>query len=108
MTRAVCPLRGRRRRAPAAAGSHDALEAAFDTQGLPDPDLMIRTSGEQRISNFLLWQGAYAEYDFPSVAWPDFTADISPRARGVPAAAAPVRRRRHRRAGLAAAAAAPA
>jgi undecaprenyl diphosphate synthase len=46
---------------------------ALDTSGLPDPDLIIRTSGELRISNFLLWQGAYAEYDFPATAWPDFT-----------------------------------
>ncbi|MGQ9780099.1 MAG: isoprenyl transferase [Bacillota bacterium] len=44
------------------------------TRGLPDPDLIIRTSGEQRISNFLLWQGAYAEYWFTPVLWPDFTA----------------------------------
>ena len=49
------------------------LGAALDTGGLPDPDLIIRTSGELRISNFLLWQGAYAEYDFPDTAWPDFT-----------------------------------
>jgi undecaprenyl diphosphate synthase len=48
---------------------------ALDTSGLPDPDLIIRTSGELRISNFLLWQGAYAEYDFPETAWPDFTVD---------------------------------
>ncbi len=44
----------------------------FDTAGLPDPDLMIRTSGEQRISNFMLWQLAYAELYYTSVAWPDF------------------------------------
>jgi undecaprenyl diphosphate synthase len=43
------------------------------TAGLPDPDLMIRTSGEQRISNFLLWQLAYAELYFCGVTWPDFT-----------------------------------
>jgi undecaprenyl diphosphate synthase len=60
--------------------SADLLESAFDTHGLPDPDLVIRTSAEQRISNFLLWQAAYAEYDFPSVAWPDFTADYLARA----------------------------
>ena len=51
------------------------LAQALDTRDLPDPDLIIRTSGEVRISNFLLWQGAYAEYDFPAVAWPDFTVD---------------------------------
>ncbi len=41
---------------------------------LPDPDLVIRTSGEARISNFLLWQSAYAEYEFIDTLWPDFTA----------------------------------
>ena len=44
------------------------------TQDMPDPDLLIRTSGEQRISNFLLWQAAYAELFFSSTLWPDFTA----------------------------------
>jgi undecaprenyl diphosphate synthase len=42
------------------------------TTGLPDPDLIIRTAGEQRLSNFLLWQGAYAEFCFSEVYWPDF------------------------------------
>lgn len=42
------------------------------TAGIPDPDLIIRTSGEQRISNFLLWQAAYAEWIFPETFWPDF------------------------------------
>jgi len=42
------------------------------TAGLPDPDLIIRTSGEVRVSNFLLWQSAYAEYYFTEVLWPDF------------------------------------
>ncbi len=42
------------------------------TAGLPDPDLLIRTSGEQRISNFLLWQCAYAELVFTKTLWPDF------------------------------------
>jgi undecaprenyl diphosphate synthase len=45
------------------------------TAGLPDPDLIIRTSGEMRISNFLLWQGAYAEFYVPAVLWPDFDKD---------------------------------
>lgn len=49
------------------------LAQALDTRDLPDPDLIIRTSGEIRISNFLLWQAAHAEFDFPEVAWPDFT-----------------------------------
>ena len=44
----------------------------LDTAGVPDPDLIIRTSGEQRISNFLLWQCAYSELDFPEILWPDF------------------------------------
>ena len=45
----------------------------LDTAGVPDPDLMIRTSGELRLSNFLIWQSAYAEYYFTDVLWPDFT-----------------------------------
>lgn len=57
---------------PPSAISESMLEAALDTSGLPDPDFIIRTSGELRISNFLLWQGTYAEYDFPETAWPDF------------------------------------
>ena len=48
------------------------FEQALDTAGIPDPDLIIRTSGEQRISNFLLWQAAYAELVFLPVLWPDF------------------------------------
>lgn len=44
----------------------------LDTAGMPDPDLVIRTSGERRISNFLLWQAAYAEFVFTDVLWPDF------------------------------------
>ncbi len=46
---------------------------ALDTAGLPDPDLVIRTSGELRVSNFMLWQAAYAEFEFTPVLWPDFT-----------------------------------
>ena len=48
------------------------FEQGLDTAGLPDPDVIIRTSGEQRISNFLLWQAAYAEFVFSEVMWPDF------------------------------------
>ncbi|HET9460072.1 MAG TPA: polyprenyl diphosphate synthase [Sphingomicrobium sp.] len=48
------------------------LEAELDTAGLPDPDLLIRTSGEVRLSNFLLWQSAYSELLFTPVLWPDF------------------------------------
>jgi undecaprenyl diphosphate synthase len=55
----------------------DVTEAAFaarlDTGGLPDPDLVIRTSGELRTSNFLPWQTAYAEWEFTETLWPDFT-----------------------------------
>ena len=55
----------------------EVLESYLDTAGLPDPDLVIRTSGEMRISNFLLWQAAYAEFVFTDVLWPDFTrADL--------------------------------
>jgi len=63
----------------AAAGSIDpktidasAIESRLYTAGLPEPDLVIRTSGEQRISNFLLWQAAYAEFVFLPINWPDF------------------------------------
>lgn len=60
--------------------SKDALTEAvlndcLDTAGLPDPDLLIRTCNEQRISNFLLWQLAYTEFYFTPVAWPDFTKE---------------------------------
>lgn len=48
------------------------FEGYLDTRELPDPDLVIRTSGEYRISNFLLWQAAYAEFVFSDVLWPDF------------------------------------
>ncbi len=52
----------------------ETLARFLDTHVLPDPDLVIRTSGEARISNFLLWQSAYAEYEFVETLWPDFTA----------------------------------
>ncbi|WP_413870285.1 polyprenyl diphosphate synthase [Albidovulum sp.] len=52
-----------------------AVAARLDTADLPDPDLVIRTSGETRISNYLLWQSAYAEYEFTDTLWPDFTPD---------------------------------
>ena len=48
------------------------IESYLDTAGVPDPDLLIRTSGEQRLSNFLMWQLAYTEFYFTDVAWPDF------------------------------------
>ncbi len=50
-----------------------AIERFLFTAGMPDPDLVIRTSGECRLSNFLLWQSAYAELAFPDVMWPDFS-----------------------------------
>jgi undecaprenyl diphosphate synthase len=53
----------------------ETLPKYLDTCFLPDPDLVIRTSGEARISNFLLWQSAYAEYEFIDTLWPDFTPD---------------------------------
>lgn len=51
------------------------LNEHLDTAGLPDPDLLIRTCNEQRVSNFLLWQLAYTEFYFTPVAWPDFTKE---------------------------------
>ncbi len=55
--------------------SDQTLNAHMDTAALPDPDLVVRTSGETRVSNFLLWQAAYAEYIFTPVLWPDFTPE---------------------------------
>ena len=52
--------------------TEDTLSGFLDTRGIPDPDLMIRTSGEQRLSNYLLWQMAYTEFYFTDVLWPDF------------------------------------
>lgn len=49
------------------------FEQYLDTSGIPDPDLLIRTSGEERLSNFLLWQLAYTEFYFTDIHWPDFT-----------------------------------
>lgn len=51
------------------------FETYLDTHGIPDPDLMIRTSGELRLSNYLLWQLAYTEFYFTDVPWPDFTKE---------------------------------
>lgn len=55
--------------------TEDYLSGLLDTRGLPEPDLLIRTCNEQRISNFLLWQLAYTEFYFTPVAWPDFTKE---------------------------------
>ena len=54
----------------------ETLTRFLDTHVLPDPDLVIRTSGEARVSNFLLWQAAYSEYEFIDTLWPDFTPEI--------------------------------
>ena len=53
--------------------SEQTVSEALYTAGCPDPDLLIRTSGEQRLSNFLLWQCAYSEFYFCDTLWPDFT-----------------------------------
>ena len=55
--------------------TEEELSSFLDTAGIPDPDLIIRTSGEFRTSNFLLWQSAYAEYYITDVLWPDFTKE---------------------------------
>lgn len=55
--------------------TEETLSSYLDTHVLPDPDLVIRTSGEARISNFLLWQSAYSEYEFVDTLWPDFSKD---------------------------------
>ena len=54
----------------------DTIDAYLDTAGLPDPDLILRTSGEFRVSGFLPWQAAYSEYAFIETRWPDFTAEM--------------------------------
>ena len=61
----------------------DLMAAALDTAGLPDPDLIIRTSGEQRLSNFLMWQAAYSEFVFLPEHWPDFDREAFDRALAV-------------------------
>jgi undecaprenyl diphosphate synthase len=60
--------------------SPELISRNLDTAGIPDPDLLIRTGGEQRISNFLLWQCAYTEFVFVDEFWPDFTHEIFARA----------------------------
>jgi undecaprenyl diphosphate synthase len=73
-------VRATRHLAQLAAGGHldpqsitpEMLSGALDTSDIPDPDLIIRTSGEQRLSNFLLWQAAYSEFVFLPCFWPDF------------------------------------
>ncbi|MCM1178709.1 MAG: isoprenyl transferase [Clostridium sp.] len=55
--------------------TEDLISSYLDTKGLPDPDLLIRTSGEERLSNYLPWQLAYTEFYFTDVLWPDFTKE---------------------------------
>ena len=55
--------------------TEEVFQAELFTAGLPDPDLIVRTSGEMRLSNYLLWQSAYSEFVFTDVLWPDFTPD---------------------------------
>ena len=56
------------------------LGGALDTAGIPDPDLLVRTSGEMRLSNFLLWQCAYTEFVFIDACWPEFGRELLERA----------------------------
>ncbi|MDE6778093.1 MAG: undecaprenyl diphosphate synthase family protein, partial [Alistipes sp.] len=62
------------------------IASALYTAEYPDPDFIIRTSGECRLSNFLLWQASYAEFYFPEILWPDFTEEEFLRAMDVYAA----------------------
>ena len=55
--------------------TEECFASYLDTAGIPDPDLLIRTSGEERISNFLLWQLAYTEFYFTDVPWPAFNEE---------------------------------
>ena len=87
--------RGRPRSSPDDITAEPIAGNHLDTAGIPDPDLVIRTSGEQRLSNFLMWQAAYAELVFLPIHWPDFDrAGASSGARRIRGARAAVRRRR--------------
>jgi len=55
--------------------TEETISSYLDTAGIPDPDLLIRTSGEQRLSNYLMWQLAYTEFYFTDVPWPDFNKE---------------------------------
>ena len=61
---------------PPEAVTEELISQNLYTAGIPDPDLVIRTSGEMRTSNFLIWQSAYAEWIFPETYWPDFTEEV--------------------------------
>jgi len=63
--------------------TEETISSYLDTADIPDPDLLIRTSGEMRLSNFLLYQNAYAEFVFPETLWPDFTVEEYDRALAV-------------------------
>ena len=63
--------------------TEEQISGKLDTADIPDPDLIIRTSGELRVSNFLLWQSAYSEFYFPDVLWPDFDEAAFDEAMGV-------------------------
>ena len=76
----VWPRRSRPAGSILAAIDETRFADALDTAGMPDPDLVIRTSGEQRVSNFLPWQSAYAEYVFLPDLWPDFDEAVLARA----------------------------
>jgi undecaprenyl diphosphate synthase len=65
---------------PASEITDEVIAQHLDTRGIPDPDLIIRTAGEMRLSNFLLWQSAYAEYYATPTYWPDFNEDEIDRA----------------------------
>ncbi|MDP5307785.1 polyprenyl diphosphate synthase [Paracoccus spongiarum] len=75
LARAAGRLAQKVARGEVGAVGEDDLAACLDTAGHPDPDLVIRTSGETRTSNFLPWQAAYSEYEFTPTLWPDFTPD---------------------------------
>ncbi|MBO7376166.1 MAG: di-trans,poly-cis-decaprenylcistransferase [Clostridia bacterium] len=82
------------REAPGSEITPDAISASLYTSGMPDPDLIVRTGGEKRLSNFLIWQSAYAELYFTDVLWPDMTKE------DVDAAVAEFSRRQRRFGGL--------
>ena len=77
MRRAVQKLAGKVQRGELALEdiTEEAISNALDTAGIPDPDLLIRTCGEERLSNFLMWQLSYSELYFTDASWPDFTKE---------------------------------
>ena len=77
MRRAVQKLAGKVQRGELAPEdiTEETISNALDTAGIPDPDLLIRTCGEERLSNFLMWQLSYSELYFTDASWPDFTKE---------------------------------